>query len=74
MYNIRLSLRKAALHRTITDASRQPSPSPTAVPQRLLGRGARGEGLLPTGLATLLTIDTLLFALLILRILETRGG
>lgn len=67
MYNIRLSLRKLALHRTNTVASRLRSPSP------VLGRGARGEGLLFPGIFTLITIDLLLFALLILRILETRG-
>lgn len=66
MYNIRLSLKKAALHRTNT-ARAANSPLPA------FSRGEGWGGVLRPGLATLLTVDLLLFALVIIRILEARG-
>lgn len=56
MYNVRLSIIKAALHRSARSITR-PAPNPY-VP----------------GVFTLLVANGVLFMLVILRILETRGG
>jgi hypothetical protein len=65
VYNIRLSLRKAVLHRStnVHTAAQSHRPLRSAVTNHL-----------SLAVFGLLTIDLLLFVLLILRILETRGG